>query len=272
MKELSFIKMDGIGNDFVIVDGRKEKISLSAEQIATLGDRRTGIGFDQFFIIERSQTAAAKMLIFNGDGSPAGACGNGTRCIAKILFDEGQKSPIKIEAPQGKTLTVFNGAQITVDMGEPQLSWQEIPLAEEWDTLNLPKLLPQYDEPIAVSMGNPHTVFFVDDIETVDLEDSGAAVENDKFFPEKTNVEFAQVVNDNKILMRVWERGAGVTQACGSGACATLVAAAQRGLIKNRKAAISMPGGELTIEWKQEDNRVYMTGPVHTAFKGVAYL
>ncbi len=272
MIKIPFIKMDGLGNDFMIIDGRTQPVNLTAAQIAKFGNRKTGVGFDQLFIITTTQNADAKMLIYNADGSPAGACGNGTRCIAKLLFSQGAKAPLKLEAPDGKILTAYEGDLITVDMGRPALDWQNIPLSKDCDTLKLPLSIDGLKEPVAVSMGNPHAVFFVDDIASVDPAVTGPKVESDKLFPQKTNVEFAQVLADDKIRMRVWERGAGITMACGSGACATLVAAARRALIKGNKAQIIMDGGILTIEWRAEDKHVLMTGPTNMAFEGAAYL
>jgi diaminopimelate epimerase len=270
MKQTPFIKMDGLGNDFVIIDGRDKDVKLAPREIAKLGDRKTGIGFDQLFVLHNSRVADIKMDIYNSDGSSAGACGNGTRCVAKILFYETNENQVTLEAPGGKILRAYNGAQITVNMGEPRLNWDEIPLSAETDTLNLPQLLEGFGSPAAVSMGNPHAVFFVDDVAAVNLKKLGPAVENNNLFPEKTNVEFAQILPQGKIRMRVWERGAGITTACGSGACASLVAAVRRGL-SARKAEVIMDGGSLGIEWTKEGD-VLMTGPVHTAFSGVAFL
>lgn len=264
--------MDGLGNDFVIIDARTKDYTLTAAQIAQLGNRKTGIGFDQLFIIQNTPCADAKMLIYNADGSCAGACGNGTRCIAKLLFSQGAKSPLKLAAPDGKILTAYDGELITVDMNEPALDWQNIPLAKDCDTLNLPLDIDGFKEPVAVSMGNPHAVFFVEDIKAVNLALTGPKVESDAIFPQKTNVEFAQILADDKIRMRVWERGAGITMACGSGACATLVAAIRKGLIKGNKAQVIMDGGTLVIEWRADDKHVLMTGPTNMAFEGTAFL
>lgn len=269
MRSVRFVKMDGLGNDFVIIDARKQSVELSAKDIIAMGNRKTGIGFDQLFVLEKSDKADVKMVIYNADSSIAGACGNGTRCVADILFKEGACGEIKLEAPDGKVLTAFNGSSITVNMGKPELGWDKIPLSREMDTLELPEILPGYCSPTAVSMGNPHVVFFVEDINKVNLEAEGPKVENNPLFPQRTNVEFAQVL-DKGIRMRVWERGAGITMACGSGACATLVAYARKNL-GPRKADIIMDGGTLTIEWTFAGD-VLMTGPVNTAFKGEAYL
>jgi diaminopimelate epimerase len=262
--------MDGLGNDFIIIDARQNNIELSARDIKTLANRKTGVGCDQLFILRPSPAANVKMLIFNADGGAAGACGNGARCVADILFKESALREVALEAPGGKILKAYRGAQITVNMGRPGLNWRDIPLAREADTSNMPALLDGLKPPSAVSMGNPHAVFFVEDLNGVNLQEAGPAVENNALFPQRTNVEFAQILSKDKIRMRVWERGAGVTAACGSGACATLVAAVRKGLTNN-KADIIMDGGALAIEWDKNGD-VLMTGPVNAAFKGEAYL
>lgn len=280
-REISFIKMDGLGNDFVLIDARAKKIKLSAKDICALGDRRTGVGFDQLFVLEKSKCADVKMNIYNSDGSKAGACGNGARCVGKFLFEDfaraknGRAAPktATIEAPYGKILQVQKaaGGLFSVNMGKAVFEAQKIPLAGGFDALNMPKLLKCFDAPTAVSMGNPHAVFFVKDVQDVCVGKLGPSVENNtKVFPDRTNVEFAQVISPSKILMQVWERGAGITRACGSGACATLAAAFKRGLTSN-KAQIVMTGGTLVIEQKSNGD-IYMTGPAHTSFYGIAYL
>lgn len=270
MKTVPFIKMDGLGNDFVIIDARIAPVELSAQEIAIIGDRHKGIGFDQLFILKQSESCDIKMDIYNSDGSTAGACGNGTRCVASLVFKETDKKEILIEAPKGKVLKAFNTNPVTVNMGKPAIAWQDIPLAKETDTLNMPHLLDGFESPVCVSMGNPHTVFFVKDVEALDIAALGRTVENNPIFPDRTNVEFAQIISPSKIRMRVWERGAGITLACGSGSCATLVAAVLRGLTE-RKAEIILDGGTLSIEWNKEDD-VLMSGPVNMAFKGEFYL
>jgi len=262
--------MDGLGNDFVIIDARNTPVNLSAQDIQTLGDRHKGVGFDQLFILENSLKADIKMNIYNSDGSMAAACGNGTRCVSSLIFAELNKQEIALEAPDGKILKAFNTNPITVNMGRPLTGWRDIPLSEEKDTLNMPVLLDGLGSPVCVSMGNPHAVFFVDNVEKLDIAALGAKVENNPLFPKRTNVEFAQILSRSKIRMRVWERGAGITLACGSGSCATLVAAALRGLT-GRKADIILDGGTLNIEWDDKDE-VLMSGPVHMAFKAEAYL
>ncbi len=267
MKHIPFIKMDGLGNDFVIIDARKSKISLTTALICKIANRKTGVGFDQLIVLKKSKICDVKMEIYNADGSTAGACGNGTRCVSSLIFEETKKQKITLEAPYKKTLTAWRGKLITVDMGEPKTAWQDIPLSKKTDTLNL-KVLPTLPPAVCVSMGNPHTVFFVKNVEKLDIAELGKKVENNKIFPQKTNVEFAQILGPQKIRMRVWERGAGITMACGSGACATLAAAIRRGLIK-KKAAIIMDGGTLFIEQKKD--RILMSGPVNKAFCGIYF-
>lgn len=269
MRTIPFIKMDGLGNDFVIIDARQKVITLTSAEISKIANRRTGIGFDQLFILTKSNIADIKMVIYNGDGSSAGACGNGTRCIASLLFEEDSlKKEVLIEAPGSKLLKAYKKEQISVNMGAPDFSWQGIGLTEEKDTLNLENLLPNMSA-CAVSMGNPHAVFFVEDVSKINLAKLGPLVEHNPLFVNRTNVEFAQIVSPSKILMRVWERGAGITQACGSGACATLAAAYKKGLSSN-KAQIIMPGGTLEIENK--NGEILMAGPVNKAFIGQFYI
>ncbi len=270
MKEIPFIKMDGLGNDFFIIEPENSDIKLSPKEIQKLGDRKTGIGFDQLFILKPSKHADVQMVIYNSDGSKAGACGNGARCVADWFFKRNGVKECTIEAPGGKILKACAGRMITVNMGPALLNWDEIPLSRKVDTLFLPQLLPGFDAPCAVSMGNPHCVFFVKDIKKINLAQTGPDVESHPLFPERTNVEFAQIMSPSIIRMRVWERGAGITSACGSGACAVLVAAFMRGLTK-KKAKIVMDGGTLVIEINKAED-VLMSGPVHTAFKGTAYL
>lgn len=272
MKEIPFIKMDGLGNDFFIIEPENSDIKLSAKEMQKLSERKTGIGFDQLFILKPSKKADIKMVIYNSDGSEAGACGNGARCVADWVFKKKGIKECTIEAPGGKILKAYQGRLITVNMGPAKTNWDEIPLSQKTDTLHLPQVLPDLPEPCGVSMGNPHCVFFVKDIKKINLAKDGPAVEWHPLFPERTNVEFAQVLGPALIRMRVWERGAGITSACGSGACAVLVAAIRRGLCKkNKKTEIVMDGGTLIIE-VDKNNDVLMSGPVHLSFKGTAYL
>jgi len=269
MRNIPFIKMDGLGNDFVITDARKTALKLSPKDIKTLGDRHKGVGFDQFFILRKSKTCDVKMDIYNSDGSAAAACGNGTRCVASLIFKEVNKKEITLEAPGGKILKAFNTKPVTVNMGNPSTDWRAIPLKKKCDTLKMPALIKGFGNPVCVSMGNPHTVFFVKNVEALDIASLGSAVENNPLFPDRTNVEFVQIINRRKIRMRVWERGAGITLACGSGSCAALAACALRGLTE-RKAAVVLDGGELEISWTKDG--ILMKGAVNKAFEGTAFL
>lgn len=261
---VSFRKMHGLGNDFVIIDARTTGLQLTPAQLIAMADRRTGIGCDQFALLRPSQKADVFADMYNADGSTLRACGNATRCIAALMMNETGKTEITVETVAGLLFcSKAEGSLITVDMGEPNLNWQQIPLAREVDTLHVS--LPAGDA-CCVNMGNPHAVFFVDDSSAVDLATIGPKIEHDPLFPDRVNVEFAQVLDRQTIRMRVWERGTGITMACGTGACATLVAAARRSLV-DRKATIRLDGGDLLIEWRN-DNRILMTGPWAESFTG----
>jgi len=273
MSNLAFIKMHGLGNDFIVLDARDGGIDLGAEGARALSDRRRGIGCDQILIMEAAANDQADifMRILNADGTEAEACGNGTRCVAQLVMAENGRDTVSIETRAGVLkANAAAGSLVSVDMGPAKLDWQEIPLAREMDTLNLEISAGPLSVPVGVNMGNPHAVFFVDDAEIIPLEDIGPKIEIDPLFPEKTNVEAAQVLDDGSIRLRVWERGVGITQACGSGACATLVAASRRGLV-GRSATIHLDGGDLDITWVDDDH-VIMTGPVATSFSGVVDL
>jgi diaminopimelate epimerase len=260
--------MHGLGNDFVVLDARGGGARLSEDAVRAVGDRRRGVGFDQLLTIEPSTRGDAFMRIHNPDGSESGACGNGTRCVAALLMDESGRDSLTIETRAGllRSWRNVDGA-VTVDMGKPRLDWRDIPLARAMDTLRLDYAMGALEGPAAVNMGNPHVVFFVPDAEAIDLPALGPRVETDPLFPERTNVNVASRRADGSLRLRVWERGAGITAACGSGACATLVAAARRGIVKGRKAVLHLNGGPLTIEWSADDS-VLMTGPVATSFAG----
>ncbi|PPQ31343.1 diaminopimelate epimerase [Rhodopila globiformis] len=259
----AFVKMHGCGNDFVILDERAGSRALSPEQAAFLANRHTGIGCDQVIAIQPCSTADAFMRIWNPDGSEAGACGNATRCVADILMREAGREAVTIRTVSGD-LHAIRGADglITVDMGPPRLDWADVPLAEPMDTLRLG--LP--GEPAAASMGNPHATFFVPDLDAVPIGRLGPEMEHHPIFPQRANIGFAHIINPETIRLKVWERGAGLTLACGSGACATLVNAHRRGLAQ-RRAQVIVDGGTLTIAWR-DDGHVLMTGPAVTAFHG----
>jgi len=265
----SFLKMHGLGNDFVVLDARTQPLVLSDEAVRAIGHRQTGVGFDQLVILEPPRDASADvfMALRNNDGSVAGACGNATRCVARLLMEESGKAEVTIQTIAGLlTAQAAPGGFITVDMGPARLDWNEIPLASEMDTLSLPIKMNGMRQPVGVGMGNPHAVFFVSDAEAAPVDVIGPKVETHPLFPEKTNVEFAQVLTRGRIRMRVWERGVGITQACGSGACATLVAAARLGLT-DRSAEVVLDGGSLFIEWR-DDGHVMMTGSASLSYSG----
>lgn len=273
MRKIPFVKMDGLGNDFMIIDERKETYDITADDIMALSDRKRGVGFDQMIILrpaENSNVNAVKMLIFNADGSSAGACGNGTRCVGSLLLAESGMDTIGIEAPGNRVLQVFKGDKIRVNMGKPKTAAEDIPLANSMDTSHVSGILDELPVGVAVNVGNPHIVFFVDDVMAVDLARLGPIIENHPFFPERINVEFAEVKSHDHIRMRVWERGAGITDACGTGACATLICAV-RSHLSDRKAVIEMDGGELVIEWTWEGD-IIMSGDTHKSFIGKACL
>jgi len=261
--------MHGLGNDFVVIDDRAGEWRLGEAEARAIGDRRRGVGFDQLLILEKpaSENADVFMRIRNPDGSEAGACGNGTRCVASIVIRESGRDHVRVETIAGVLeAEAMPGGLVRVDMGPALLDWQDIPLLKPEDTLQLDITSGPLSNPVAVNMGNPHAVFFVDDADQVDMKKWASPVETDPLFPHRTNVEVAHVMDREHIRMRVWERGAGVTDACGSGACAALVAAHRRGLTE-RTALVTLDGGDLQIEWL-EDGRVMMTGPVETSFSG----
>jgi diaminopimelate epimerase len=265
----TFIKMHGLGNDFAIFDGRKEAVNFSAEQIRAMGDRRTGIGFDQMVIIypQKSRESDVFLRIYNTDGSEVGACGNATRCIAKRLIAELGKTEVILETKAARLRAKMAGNKVTVDMGNVYLKWQEIPLSHEENTDSLNFSEGGLVQPVAVNVGNPHAVFFVPDAARIALETVGPKIERHSLFPERINVEVAQVLSPSKIRMRVWERGAGITRACGTGACAVAVAGVRRGLT-GRKVTVELDGGSLDIEWRESDNHVLMTGDAEEVYTG----
>ncbi len=258
---IPFLKMHGAGNDFVVVDERAAPLGLTAGQVAALADRRTGIGCDQFIVIGNTADGDAHMRIFNPDGTEAGACGNATRCVADLLFRQSGQRQATIRTAAGALLSeVLPDGRVRVDMGPVRLGWQDIPLARPMDTLHLD--LP--GDPAAASMGNPHVTYFNHPLD--DAAAFGPRIEHDPLFPDRVNVGLVQVLDPTHLRLRVWERGAGLTLACGSGACAVLVTAHRRGLAA-RHAKVIVDGGELEITWR-EDDHVLMTGPVATAYEG----
>lgn len=271
MTQISFKKMHGLGNDFVVVDGRGGLKTPDIKALQAMADRRLGIGCDQILFIRppKSEGTDVFLEMYNSDGSPLRACGNGTRCVADIIAVETGKAEIVLETVAGllRCRKEADG-RITADMGVPKTDWQDIPLAEERDTLHLGISKGSLKNPVAVNMGNPHAVFFVEGLKFMEIEEYGAFFEKHALFPDRANIEFVEVKNRQELRMRVWERGAGVTMACGTGACASLVAAVRRGL-SDRKAKLVLDGGELNIEWREDDGHVLMTGPVAYVFDGI---
>ncbi len=262
-----FTKMHGLGNDFVVLDGRRAALVLSAEQVRGLADRHTGIGCDQLILLEASAAADARMRIFNADGGEAEACGNAARCVASALMEEKEADTALIETAIGVHEAHDAGeGRVSVDMGAPRLDWAEIPLAEACDTLHVGLARGPLSDPVATNMGNPHVTFFTMDVAAVALEELGPDIETDPLFPERINVGVAQISGPASLRFRVWERGVGITRACGTGACAAAVAAARRGLT-GRRVAVTLDGGVLDIDWRVDDH-VWMTGDVATAFRG----
>lgn len=261
--DLPFMKMHGLGNDFVVVDARVRSVRITPGLARAIGDRRRGIGFDQLAVIENGPDADAYLTFWNADGSLSAACGNATRCIARHIMDETGRNRLTLITARGALQAVDAGEGLTsVNMGTPQLDWQEIPLAEAMDTLELPI----EGEPTATGMGNPHCSFFVEDAEAIPLETFGPRYEHHPLFPERTNVQVASLIGPDHLRMRVWERGVGVTLASGSSSCAVAVAAARRGLT-GRKVRIDLDGGTLMIDWREDG--VWMTGDTTHVCDGV---
>ncbi|MEP0191299.1 MAG: diaminopimelate epimerase [Erythrobacter sp.] len=257
-----FIKMHGLGNDFVVLDARADTLPIIAPTTArALADRREGIGCDQVIVLEPSDSAAFRMRIFNSDGGEVEACGNASRAVA-LLHGE----PAQVETAGGTIALRPADDGATVDMGVPNFDWASIPLDYAMDTASMPVSWGELANPIAVNVGNPHAVFFVENSDAVELVELGPQIEIDPLFPEGINVNVASLVGPDHLRLRVWERGAGLTRACGTGACATAVAAMQRGLV-GRTATVTLPGGDLNITWTDE-NRVLMTGPATEAYRG----
>jgi diaminopimelate epimerase len=265
--------MHGLGNDFVVVEARSAPFAPGAAEARAIADRQSGIGCDQIIAIEPSPTVEARVRFWNADGDEVGACGNGTRCVAWLLMEASGRDEAVFETAAGTLRGRRAGdKQVTVDMGVPGLDWTQIPLAEAMDTRGVELQVGPIDDPVlhtpgCVNMGNPHVVFFVPDAEAAPVRQVGPMIEHHHLFPERTNVGFAQVLARDRIRLRVWERGVGETEACGTGACAALVAAARRGLT-DRSATIVANGGELTIEWREADDHVLMTGPISVDFTG----
>ena len=269
MGKIGFVKMHGLGNDFVVLDRRRGPVALDAAAARAVADRHTGIGCDQLIVIEpaRDPAAQAFMHIRNADGSEAEACGNATRCVARLIANETGETRVRLQTVAGLLdAEIMGDGQVAVDMGPARLGWRDIPLAREMDTLAVELHAGPLSRPVCTSIGNPHATFFVADADAVDLAAFGPGLEHDALFPECANIGVAAVQNPERIRLRVWERGAGVTRACGTGACAALVAAHRRGLT-GRHATVALDGGDLGIGWR-EDGHVVMTGPATLVFEG----
>ncbi|PPR46073.1 MAG: Diaminopimelate epimerase [Alphaproteobacteria bacterium MarineAlpha5_Bin8] len=268
MQKIEFIKMHGLGNDFVIIDQRVHNINITKDLINKLSDRKTGAGCDQLITINpsKNESAEVQIEIFNPSGDKAEACGNGTRCVAKLLFQESNKEQININSDAGLLKAKkINDSSISVNLGKVSTNWQKIPLSQKVDTLNMPIEINGFENGIAVNVGNPHIVFFGKDIDRVKLNEIGPNIENNNLFPNKTNLEIVEIINEQKIKMRVWERGAGITLACGSGACAAVYAGQIKKYLHNN-VEVLLERGSLFVNIEKEE--AIMTGPAEISFYG----
>jgi diaminopimelate epimerase len=269
----AFLKMHGLGNDFAVFDARNQTLALDAATARALADRRFGVGCDQVIVIERATNGAdAFMRIYNSDGGEVESCGNAARCIAGLLLSENGAQDIKLSTTGGALVCKSDGTNVSIDMGVPKFAWRDIPMARETDTLSFPIDVAGSDfYPLkiatAVNVGNPHVVLFADNAEKAPVAELGPKIEMHPLFPERTNVEFVTLIDKDRLRMRVWERGVGITMACGTGACAAMVAAYRRGLV-GHKADVVLDGGSLTLEWAGEGKPVIMTGPWSLSYKG----
>ncbi len=271
---ISFRKMNGLGNDFVVLDARARAFALKPDAVRAIADRKEGIGCDQIIALEPSEQADVFMRIWNADGGEVGACGNAARCVAALVAAERGGNAVSIETVSGVLgSTVNDDGSVTIDMGAPRFAWDEIPLAEPFhDTRGIELQIGPIDDPVlhtpsVVNVGNPHCLFFVDDVEAHDLARFGPMLEHHPLFPERANISLVQVLGDEAIKVRTWERGTGLTRACGTAACASAVAAARRDLT-GRKVKVTLPGGDLLIEWRESDGHILMTGPYALDFEG----
>ena len=273
-RSVPFRKMNGLGNDFVVLDARVRALPLGADALRAIADRKEGIGCDQIIALEPSRRADVFMRIWNADGGEVGACGNAARCVAGIVAAERGEKSVSIETESG-VLSALAGADgtVTVDMGAPRFAWNEIPLSEPFhDTRRIELQIGPIDAPVlhtpsVVNVGNPHALFFVDDVAAHDLAKFGPMLEHHPLFPERANISLVQVLSQDHLRVRTWERGAGLTRACGTAACAAAVAAARLKLA-GRKVRVSLPGGDLLIEWREGDGHILMTGPYALDFEG----
>ena len=272
---LPFRKMNGLGNDFVVLDGRARVISMDETRARAIADRKTGIGCDQLLVLEKSDVADVKMRIWNNGGGEVESCGNGTRCVADLMFDEKQTNVATIDTVGGFLVARKAGDKlVTIDNGVPKFGWQDIPLADEFaDTRRIELQVGPIDAPLVhtpsvVNVGNPHCIFWVNDLEVVDLARVGPMLEHHRLFPQRANITLARVDGRDHVTIKVWERGAGLTKACGTAACAVMAAGARIKFI-DRKCRVTLPGGDLFMEWRASDDHILMTGPVAYEFDGV---
>jgi len=268
MSGVPYLKMNGLGNDFVVVDARADGRRFSPGAVRAITDRVKGVGADQLIVMETPRAAGADvfMRIYNADGGEIDACGNASRCVAALVAAELGRQAVALETNAGLLLASVAGARVTVDMGRPRFDWDQIPLAEDFaDTTGIELQIGPIDAPIlhtpsVVNVGNPHAIFWVSDVAAYDLGRFGPLLENHPIFPERANISLAQVLSPERIRVRVWERGAGLTRACGTAACAVAVAAARKGLAR-REVTIELPGGALAIDWRSSDDHILMSGP-----------
>jgi diaminopimelate epimerase len=270
---IPFRKMNGLGNDFVVLDARARPLALGEDAVRAIADRKEGIGCDQIIALEPTPRADVFMRIWNSDGGEVGACGNAARCVASLVAAERGEPKVSIETESGMLSAAVNGdGSVTIDMGAPRFAWNEIPLSEPApDTRRIDLQIgpedPVLRSPSVVNVGNPHCLFFVDDVKAHDLARFGPMLEHHPLFPERANISHVQVLGPDAIKVRTWERGAGLTRACGTAACAAAVAAARRELTA-REVKVSLPGGDLLIEWRESDGHILMTGPYALDFEG----
>ncbi len=266
----AFLKMHGLGNDFAVFDARQAPLALDAALARAIADRRTGVGCDQVIVIERGANGAdAFMRIFNADGGEVEHCGNAARCVGRLLMEEMDRPEVRLAVANGTILVRDAGdAIVRVDMGPPEFDWRAVPLSRDMDTKAFAlDVEGTVLEASALSVGNPHCVLFVDDAEQAPVAELGPKIERHPLFPARTNVEFVSVTDRGHLRMRVWERGTGITRACGTGACAAAVAAHRRGHV-DRKVEVRLDGGVLTIEWRASDGHIEMSGPASLSYKG----
>ena len=273
--QIPFRKMNGLGNDFVVLDARARPIAVTESSAKAISDRKTGIGCDQLIVLEKSADFDVRMRIWNAEGGEVQSCGNASRCIADLLFNETAKNTATISTKGGLLMASKAGDKmVTIDQGVPKFGWKDIPLSEPFaDTRHIELQYGPIDHPLihspsVVNVGNPHCIFWVEDLDVVDLSRAGPMLENHPLFPERANISFAKVIARDHIILRVWERGAGLTKACGTAACATM-AAGRRIKIIDDKCRITLPGGDLLMAVRENDGHIMMTGPVAYEFDGV---